>query len=133
VRPLDLVGSDVDRGRDYAGEDEQPCQPDHRQVGALGEQRKRHHGIEQHRQLELVAEVGGALGGVVGPLGPAHGEVGVAALAVYGADGARSSYRQRRQNAQREEHLHEYGIEDCDLGHDGARPGSPGPFFLCED
>ena len=120
----------MDRGVDHPGEDEQPCQHDHGQVGAFGEQRERHYGIEQHRQLELVTEIGGALGCIVGPDGPAQGEVRVAALAVHGADGARSSYRQRRQNGEREEHLHEHGIEDGDLAHALIGPVARTPF-LC--
>ena len=62
-------------------------------VRALGDQGEGHHRIEQHRQLELVALVGGALGGVVGPGEAAHGEVRIAALAVHGLDGARPAPR----------------------------------------
>ena len=83
--PAHLVGPDVDRRMHERVSTNSQASTIMSGIGALGDQRERHHRVEQHRQLELVALVVGALGGVVGPGDAAHGEVGIAALAVHGA------------------------------------------------
>ena len=98
-------------------QNEGPGQNEHDQVGALGDQRKRHHGIEQNRQLKLIGEVGGTLGRILGPDNPPESQIGIAALAIHGGDRTRSGNRHHAAYHDGEERLHEHGIEDGDLVH----------------
>ena len=73
-----------------ARQHEHPRQHHHQEIGVLGDQRERHNGVEQHRQLELVAVVGGPLGGIVRPVDATHRQIGVAAVTIHAHDGART-------------------------------------------
>ena len=106
-----------------AGQHEHPGQHDHDEIGAFQDQREGHHRIEQHRQLELVALVVGALGGIIRPAEGAHGKIGTT-LPVHCADRARAGGAQQAVHHDGEQHLHEHRVHDVDLGHgDGPRRG----------
>ena len=112
-----------------------PGQHDHQEIRALDDQREGRHRVEQHRQLELVALVVGALRGILRPSTKRPMARSGLPRDRPAARSARArATRQQAVDGERQQHLHEHGIEDGNLVHllhrARARTGQTGRGWL---